>query len=135
MIPLEIERMKVLSEVTDLVGFFFKELNYPDGYDEKATAKWMRVEHLKPMLDAEIAAFEQLSDWNTTEIESVVRTIGDTLQVRFADVIHPTRVAATGHTVGPGLFETLWAMGRERTLGRLRTVLERAVVRRLAAGL
>jgi glutamyl-tRNA synthetase len=124
-ILLEIDRMKVLSEVTDLVGFFFKDLNYPDGYDEKALAKWMSVPHLKPMLAAEIEAFELLTDWNTAAIESVVRSISESLAIKFGDVIHPTRVAATGQAVGPGLFETLWALGRDRTVGRLRTVMQR----------
>lgn len=122
-IPLEIERMKTLSEVTDLVGFFFKPLDYPNGYDEKAVAKWFGVGHLRPMLAKEIAAFEAMPEWNATEIETVVRAIGEELSVKFAEVIHPTRVAATGQTVGPGLFETLWALGRERTLTRLRAVL------------
>ncbi len=125
-ISLEIERMKVLTEVTDLVGFFFKQLDYPNGYDEKATAKWMSVTHLKPMLEAELNGFAQLSEWNPEGIESVVREVADKLQVKFAEVIHPTRVAATGQTVGPGLFETLWALGRDRTVQRLSTVLQRA---------
>ncbi len=125
-IPLEIERMKTIAEVTDLVGFFFKDLNFPDGYDEKAVSKWLGVAHLKPMLEAEIRGFETLPDWNVTGIEAVVRTIGDDLGVKFGDIIHPTRVAATGQTVGPGLFETLWALGRERTLHRLKAVLEKS---------
>lgn len=122
-IPLEMERMKVLSEVTDLVGFFFRDLNYPDGYDPKAIGKWMAVPHLKSMLELEIAEFEALEDWSVQAIDTVVRSVAEKLEVKFADVIHPTRVAATGQTVGPGLFETLWALGRERTLLRLRTVL------------
>lgn len=125
-IPLEIERMKVLSEVTDLVGFFFLDLDYPNGYDAKAIGKWMRVAHLKPMLEAEIRGFEALTDWTAAGIEAIVRAIAEVLDIKIADVIHPTRVAATGQTVGPGLFETLWALGRERTLERLATVHERA---------
>jgi glutamyl-tRNA synthetase len=122
-IPLAIERIKVLSEVTSQVGFFFKQLDYPDGYDQKAIAKWMSVPYLKQMLEAEIAAFEQLLEWDVIEIEAIVRGISETLQVKFAEIIHPTRVAATGQTVGPGLFETLWALGRDRTVERLRNVL------------
>lgn len=125
-IPLELERMKTLSEVTELVGFFFQELDYPNGYDEKALAKWMSVAHLKPLLEKEIAGFESLDQWTAEGIEQVVRVAGEELGVKFAEVIHPTRVAATGRTVGPGLFETLWALGRERTLRRLGTVLTRA---------
>ena len=125
-IPLELERMKVLSEVVDLVGFFFQPLDYPNGYDEKAIAKWLGVPHLKPLLEKEIAAYSALTEWTAENLEQTTRFIGEELGLKFADVIHPTRVAATGRTVGPGLFETLWALGRDRTLNRLRTVLEKA---------
>ena len=124
-IPLEIERMKVLSEVTDLVGFFFKELDYPEGYEEKAVAKWLKVDHLRPLLEKDIAAFEALPDWTHDSLEAATRAIAADLGVEFGKVIHPTRVATTGRTVGPGLFETLWALGRERTLLRLRSVLSK----------
>ncbi|MCS6776127.1 MAG: glutamate--tRNA ligase, partial [Chloroherpetonaceae bacterium] len=125
-IPLEIERMKTLAEVTDLVGFFFQDLDFPHGYDEKAVQKWLRVPYLGVLLDREIVAFEGLAEWTTEALEGATRSIAEELGLKFGDVVHPTRVAATGRTVGPGLFETLWAMGRERTLSRLRAVRERA---------
>ncbi len=124
-IPLEQERMKVLSEVVALVGFFFEDLDFPTGYDPKAVTKWFGVAHLKPLLEKEIAAFEALPEWTAEGIEAATRAITEELGVKFGEVIHPTRVAATGRTVGPGLFETLWALGKDRTLKRLRTVLER----------
>ncbi len=124
-IPLEIERMKELSEVVDLVGFFFQNLDYPDGYDEKAVRKWLGVPHLRAMLEKEIDGYSALTDWTIAGLEEVTRLVAEELGVKFAEVVHPTRVAATGRMVGPGLFETLWALGRERTLHRLRTVLER----------
>ncbi|MCW3098283.1 MAG: glutamyl-tRNA synthetase [Chthonomonadaceae bacterium] len=124
-IPLEQERMKVLSEVVDLVGFFFEDLDFPTGYDPKAVAKWFGVAHLKPLLEKEITAFDALPDWTAAALEAATRAITEEMGLKFAEVIHPTRVAATGRTVGPGLFETLWALGKDRTLKRLRTVLER----------
>lgn len=123
-IPLELERMKLISEVVELVGFFFQKMDYPEGYDPKATEKWFGVPHLKPLLEQEITNFAALPQWNAASIEGVVRQAAETLEVKFADVIHPTRVAATGRTIGPGLFETLEALGRDRVLVRLRTVLE-----------
>lgn len=124
-VPLEMERMKVLSEVTDLVGFFFQNLDYPNGYDEKAVAKWFSVDYLRPLLEKEIAAYEALPEWTVEGLETATRAITEELELGFAKVVHPTRVAATGRTVGPGLFETLWALGRARVLTRLRTVLEK----------
>ena len=122
-LSLEQERMKTLSEVTDLVGFFFMDLRFPTGYEDKAVRKWFGVPHLRPLLEREIAVWSILPDWSVTALEKLTRAIGDELAIKFAEVIHPTREAATGRTVGPGLFETLWALGRERTLSRLTSVL------------
>lgn len=124
-VPLEIERMKVLSEVADLTSYFFKDLDYPVGYDEKAVTKWFKVEHLKPMLQLEISLLSNLKDWDGEGIEKVIREIGDQLELKFSEVIHPTRVAVTGRTVGPGLFEAIWGLGRETTILRLQRVFDR----------
>lgn len=123
-IPLEQERMKTLSEVTELVGFFFKDLYYPEGYDEKAVNKWFAVNHLRPLLERELLEWKSLPEWTAEALEQSTRAIGEEMGLKFAEVIHPTRVATTGRTVGPGLFETLWALGRERTLSRLQSVLD-----------
>jgi glutamyl-tRNA synthetase len=126
-IPLEIERLKTLADIVDPergVGFFFQHLEYPQGYDEKAVKKWLGVPHLRLMLAKEVAAFDALPAWTAEALDAATHAITDELGVKFAEVIHPTRVAATGRTIGPGLFETLWALGKERTLFRLRSVLQ-----------
>jgi glutamyl-tRNA synthetase len=122
-ISLEQGRMKTIAEVTDLIGFFFEALDFPNGYDEKAVKKWFAVPHLRPLLEKEIAAWNALPNWTVQGLEETTRAIGEELGLKFADVIHPTRVATTGRTVGPGLFETLWALGKDRTISRLNSVL------------
>ncbi|HZT40828.1 MAG TPA: glutamate--tRNA ligase [Chthonomonadaceae bacterium] len=124
-LPLEQDRMKTLSEITELAGFFFEDLDYPQGYDEKAVKKWLGAAHLRPMLEREIAAYAALPEWTAEELERVAQEIAADLGVKFAEVVHPTRVVTTGRTVGPGLFETLEVLGRERTIARMRSVLAR----------
>ena len=114
--------MKILSETTELVGFFFQDLNFPDGYDEFAVARWFGVPYLRALLEKEIAAYHALQEWIVENLETATCAVGDELGLKFGDVIHPTRVAATGRAVGPGLFEALWALGKDRVLHRLRTV-------------
>jgi glutamyl/glutaminyl-tRNA synthetase len=75
------------------------------------------------LLEREITAFEALPEWTTEALEQTTRALGEELGVKFGDVVHPTRLAATGRTVGPGLFETLEVLGRERVLKRLRAFL------------
>ena len=63
---------------------------------------------------------------NTEQVKGLVATYPGfkaPLEARLTkagEVVHPTRVAVTGRTVGPGLFETIHVLGRERALGRLR---------------
>jgi glutamyl-tRNA synthetase len=123
-IELEQGRLKTLAEVVDLAGFFFQELSYPAGYEEKAVKKWFGVPYLQSLLEREVAAWSALPHWTVERLEESARTIGDDLGLKFAEVIHPTRVAVTGRTVGPGLFEALWALGKERTIARLTSVLD-----------
>ncbi len=124
-IPLEIERMKTLSEVVELTRPFFQNIQYPQDYDAKAVAKWMGAAHVPRMLQMEIEQFALLPAFSAAELEESVRAVAAQLEVKFAEVIHPTRVAVTGRTVGPGLFEALEGLGRERTIGRLKQVQEK----------
>lgn len=114
---LEQERLKTLAEAAPATAFFFGEL--PE-YEEAAVRKRLQTPVAAAALDAVHSCLNGVADWSVSDIENAVRTAADTLGVKPAEVIHPTRVAATGRTVGPGLFETLEALGRERVLHRLR---------------
>ena len=116
-LTLEQERMKLLAEAPDLTGFFIGELPQ---YDEAAVSKRLRSAKARPVLDAMVRRLEPLAQWETAAIEEAATAVAEELGVGRGDVIHPTRVAATGRAIGPGLFETLWTLGRERTMARLR---------------
>jgi glutamyl-tRNA synthetase len=124
-LALEQERLKTLAEAPALTDFFFRE---DVEFDEAAVEKRLRVPEARPILDAVIRQLEGLDAWETERIEEAVQRAADELGLKRGDVIHPTRVAATGRPVGPGLFETLWALGRERVLKRLRAARDRFCV-------
>lgn len=114
---LEQERMKTLADAPGLTDIFFRtEVEY----DEAAVGKWLRRAGAREVLDQLLAAFEAVEVWDTASLEAAVRGVIEARGVKAGEVIHPTRVAATGRTVGPGLFEALWALGRERVLSRIR---------------
>jgi glutamyl-tRNA synthetase len=71
------------------------------------------------------------SDWTEPALEAGVRGLAEELGIGAGKLIHPLRVALTGQAASPGIFEVLALLGRERSLGRLETALER--VRSLAA--
>jgi glutamyl-tRNA synthetase len=116
-LKLEQERLRTLAEAPEATDFFFRDL--PE-YDESAVNKRLKTPSAGPVLDAVTGRLEAASDWTIEQVEGAVRGAIEALGVKAGEVIHPTRVAATGRTVGPGLFETLWALGKDRVLQRLR---------------
>jgi glutamyl-tRNA synthetase len=120
-LKLEQERLKVLSEAPAATDFFFRD---PPEYDEAAVSKRLRTAEAGRILDEALAALQAVSDWSVEHVEAAVRGVIEARGVKAGEVIHPVRVAATGRTVGPGLFETLWALGRDRALERLRRARE-----------
>lgn len=118
-------RIVVLSDAWDLLKFF-----NDDAYeiDPKAAAKELGHD-AAPVLTAAIAALEGAADWTTAEIESALKgALLDGLELKPRKAFGPIRVAATGSTVSPPLFESLELLGRERSLQRLRDAQDVAIV-------
>lgn len=120
-IALEAERMKLLSEVVALTDYFFRDTL---AYEPKGVRKWLTQPYVPQMLEMLIARYNALEPFDLQNIEATTRAVAEELGVSAAHVIHPTRVAVSGRTVGPGLFEMIEVMGKERVLKRLRTALE-----------
>ena len=68
-------------------------------------------------------AFAALATFDPASLETTLRATAETRGVKAGALIHATRVAVTGKTVSPGLFETLALIGRERVHARLRTAI------------
>ena len=119
---LEQERAKTLAEIPQLTDFFFCD---PGSYDEKGERKWFRREGAAELLAAVRTALEALPTFDIAAIETAVRSVGDTLG-SAGPVIHTTRLAITGRTVGPGLFELIAVLGTSRVLSRLAAAEQRA---------
>lgn len=120
-IALEAERMKLLSEVVALTEYFFRDTLE---YEEKGVRKWFTQPYVPQMLEMLIGRYNALEPFDVERIEAATRAVAEELGVSAAQVIHPTRVAVSGRTVGPGLFEMIEVMGKERVLQRLRAAQE-----------
>jgi len=66
-----------------------------------------------------------LKCWDEESIENVVRGVASSLQIKGGQIIHPTRVALSGKKIGPGLFEIMVVLGKERTIRRLEEALDK----------
>ncbi|RAV14518.1 glutamate--tRNA ligase [Mycolicibacterium sp. GF69] len=118
-------RIVVLGDAWDLLKF----LNDAEfALDEKSAGKELRAEAV-PVLDAALGALES-TEWTTAAIEAALKgALLENLGAKPRKAFGPVRVAATGASVSPPLFESLDLLGRERTLTRLRAGREHAAAR------
>ena len=116
-------RIVVLADAWDLLKFFNDD---EFSLDEKAATKELGAE-ARPVLDAALGALDNVDDWKPETIEAALKAaLLDELGLKPRKAFGPIRVAATGSTVSPPLFESLELLGRDRSLTRLRAGRDRA---------
>ncbi|MGH9318235.1 MAG: glutamate--tRNA ligase, partial [Thermoanaerobaculia bacterium] len=96
----------------------------PTEYDADGMKKQVKPE-TPGLLEKLLERLETLSDWTTNSLERTLRAIADESGVPAAKLIHPTRLALTGMTVGAPLFDVVELLGKETALRRLRRFLEK----------
>jgi glutamyl-tRNA synthetase len=122
-VPLIQERMSLLTEAVDLLGFLLVD-DAAFAVDPPAAQRQLGPA-AAPVLAAAVAALEPLPEWTGTGIEAALRTaLIDGLGLKPKNAFGPVRVAVTGRTVSPPLFESLELLGRDRSLGRLNAALD-----------
>ncbi len=90
-------------------------------YDEKAVEKnLLKNEILKTMLPELAKKFEAMAGFDEKEIEEIMRKIIEEQGVKAGVLINGVRTAVTGQAVGPGIFELLSVIGKERVIERLK---------------
>ena len=122
MAPLVQTRVAVMSEVIGMVDFLF--LAEPP-IDEAAFTKAFAADFAKPTLTEIATAFETI-DWTAESIKAAVEEVGTRNDVKLGKLQGPLRIAITGRTVGPPLFEPIELLGRDESLRRIRAALARS---------
>ena len=118
-LDLMIPRTKIFSEVPGNCSYFFRE-DYP--FNEKAVAKRLKTDGAKEILLDAADAFEKLPSFDLESTEAALRSLGEARGLGLGPIVHPVRVAVSGLQEGPGLFEMLVLLGRERVCERMRKV-------------
>jgi glutamyl-tRNA synthetase len=115
------ERLKVFSDILASGYFFRNELSY----DEKAFDKRVR----KQRVPAHLAAFRQrlaeLSPFTAPVIESALAAYCQETGEQAGTLIHALRLSTTGQPVGPGVYDCLSLLGKEKSLARIDSALAR----------
>jgi glutamyl-tRNA synthetase len=118
------ERARTLVELVDLASYYLAD---DLTIDPKAAAKFLKPDS-RPML-AELA--DRLSDvqpWEAASIQKAFERVMSDRNLALGKIAQPVRVAVTGGSASPGIFEVLEVLGRERSLVRLRRAATGAAV-------
>jgi glutamyl-tRNA synthetase len=110
------------SDVPGLVDFIFGEVVI----DEESWNKVMAADYSLALLTATVDAYAALEDWSAEVLKLTLEQVMTTFDLKLGKAQAPVRVAVTGRTVGPPLFESLEVLGVDVSLGRMRAAIERA---------
>lgn len=110
-------RSKRLTDMTESSVYFFKD---PVCYDEKAQKKYFSADTADILTTIE-NALSSLEPFTCQNMELKYHEISEKLNVASGKLIHPTRLAVSGVSFGPGLFELLETLGKETVIRRLIT--------------
>ena len=112
-------RAKTLIEMAEKSAFFFKK---QVEFDEKARSKFL-TDEVKPLLEKVITGLSALDDFSSDKIESLFKKTVEEESLKLGKLAQPVRVALTGTTVSPGIYDVILLLGKEQTLKRLRDVI------------
>jgi glutamyl-tRNA synthetase len=112
------ERAKTLVDLAEQAAFYFTADDAIE-HDPEAVKKFMKGAR-GPDLDALVAALSGVEDWSEASLEAAVQAFLDANEMKLSRIAQPVRVSLTGQRIGPGLYETLAALGRDSSLTRLR---------------
>ncbi|MCC2641910.1 MAG: gltX [Nitrospira sp.] len=116
------ERAKTLVEMVHWVTPYFGESVL---FDEEAAKKFLTPAHV-PLLTKLADRFEAFPTVSKEEWEESFKKLVEKEGIKMGQLAQPVRVALTGRTASPGLFEVMEVLGRDRTLKRLRRGIEQA---------
>jgi len=113
------ERSKTLEEMADAVLFYFKD---KIDYQPKAAKKFLTPEAVDIFTEA-LHHFEKAEDFGAVEIEAIFNRITSERSIHLGQLAQPHRVALTGGTASPGIYEVIAHLGKERVIKRLKDAI------------
>ncbi|MFA5800935.1 MAG: glutamate--tRNA ligase [Thermoleophilia bacterium] len=115
MIPLVQEKMKTLADFVELTDFFFLPLEF----EEKALDRLRKDQNAPAVLKRVAEVLDDLDAFDIETIETALRAAADDMEIKTGKFLQPIRIAVSGKTITPGMFETLSMLGKEECLARL----------------
>lgn len=120
-VPLVHERLKKLREITEVTDFFFTEnLEYDSA---SLIGKGMDKESTLNVLQVAYGKLDGVGEFSHDELEQAIRPLAEDLNLKTGQLFGVLRVAVTGRSIAPPLFETMAVLGKERSLKRIRAAI------------
>jgi glutamyl-tRNA synthetase len=110
------DRLKVAGDILAYADFFLVE---PPPMDEAAVKQRLAKPGARDLVAAYAAAVRTVEPFAAGPLEEALKRVVEGAGAKVGDLVHAVRVAVTGKTVGPGLYDCLEILGRETTLARL----------------
>ncbi len=114
------DRSKRITEIVDNSLYFFKD---PGPYEEKAAKKHFTPETAKTLLSL-IDKLSASGSFAQAELEQLFHDFAQASGIGLGDCVHPTRLAISGVSFGPGLFELMEALGKETVIRRMKKAVD-----------
>ena len=115
LLAVQAERVETLVELVEQSRPFFEDF---EQFEAGAAKK-----HLRPVAGEPLAALRErlanLEDWTPDSLQAAVQATADALEIGFGKIGMPLRVALMGHGQSPAINQTLWLVGKERSLSRI----------------
>lgn len=115
------ERCKTLKEFAEKGKYFF---TFDYQYEPKAASKHFNSAEAAGRLGAYVDRLSGLDNFVKEKIEHTLRSLAEEMQIKPAALIHPVRLAATGTSTGPPLFDLLELLGKEEVIKRIQKAVE-----------
>jgi glutamyl-tRNA synthetase len=109
------EKIEVLADFIPMAGWFFRPLEFTNEALDRLTGMAGAAE----ALTAAAAGLRDLPEWDVPAVETLVRELPQRLELKPKLVFAALRLGMSGQSVTPGLFESLWILGRDRAVDRL----------------
>lgn len=114
-------RVHTLAEMAEAAEYFFKD-NFP--YDEKGVRKYFSTAQAADLLSRGREILARTEPFDLPTVEAAYRQMIEELGISGGTLIHPTRLAVSGKTMGPGLFDILVVLGKEECLKRMERAID-----------
>jgi len=121
LIPIIIERLHTLADFEPVCDFFWKDITH---YAKLLVQKKQTPLECAEILEGLLDVIEPTENWDTQGLEDVVRKFTEASEHKVRNIFMPLRVAVTGKTATPPLFESMELLGREKSLARIKTAIE-----------